>query len=356
MTANGSAGKSKYKLPLLQISEDCKFIVTEDNKPFFWLGDTAWELIHRLNKQEIDEYFSDRAKKGFTIIQTVILAELDGLNTPNAYGDKPLVDNDPARLNEKYFEYVDYVLNRAKEFGLYIALLPTWGDKINLKWGVGPLIFDQQNAETYGELIAGRYLSIDNLIWILGGDRVPEEDNQRKIIQAMAKGIRNKDLRHLISYHPIGWELASDHFNEEWLDFDMFQSGHDLTGKDYEYVRKSRKNLPLKPVVNGEARYENIPDRFWLKEDLVWMDAADVRLTAYWSMLAGAAGYTYGCNDIWQMYAIDRDPIIHARTDWQEALHLPGSTHMKYMKETLVKAMKMTGCEKLGCAKPSILC
>ena len=112
-------------LPLLKISSDRNYIVTEQNEPFFWLGGTAWELIHRLNREEIDRYLSDRADKGFTVIQTVILAELDGLNTPNAYGDKPLINNDPGRLNEKYFEHVDYVIDKADKLGLYIGLLPT---------------------------------------------------------------------------------------------------------------------------------------------------------------------------------------------------------------------------------------
>jgi hypothetical protein len=64
-----------------------------------------------------------------------------------------------------------------------------------------------------------------------------------------------------------------------------------------------------------------------------WLDDADVRTSAYWSMLAGAAGYTYGCNDIWQMYTNNRQPIIKARTGWKAALDLPGSLHMKFMKD-----------------------
>lgn len=70
---------------MLKISSDSNYIVTHDNEPFFWLGGTAWELIHCLDKKEIDKHLTDRANKGFTIIQTVILSELDGLNTPNAY-------------------------------------------------------------------------------------------------------------------------------------------------------------------------------------------------------------------------------------------------------------------------------
>lgn len=320
-------------LPLLKISNDSNYIVTQHNEPFFWLGGTAWELIHRLDREQVDKYLTDRAKKGFTVIQTVILAELDGLNTPNAFGEKPLINNDPGILNENYFLHVDYVLNKANELGLYIGLLPTWGDKFNKKWGAGPEIFNSVNAEKYGELLAKRYLAHNNLIWILGGDRAPEDENHYAIIRAMAKGIRKVDSLHLITYHPVGAKKATDFFNDMWLDINMFQSGHSRLSREYSYVLESKKSKVKRPVINGEARYENIPDRFWENQSYGWLDDGDVRVSAYWSIIAGAAGYTYGCNDIWQMYDIGREPVISARTGWQAALELPGSSQMGYMKE-----------------------
>ena len=175
-------GLYSQKLPLLRVSDDKHYIVTENNEPFFWLGGTAWEMLHRLNKEETMMYLRDRAGKGFTVIQTVVLAELDGLNTPNAYGHLPLINNDPTNLNEEYFKHVDYVIQQAQNLGLYIGLLPTWGDKFNKKWGVGPEIFTPENAEIYGELLARRYLGQNNIIWILGGDRLPENDNQSERI------------------------------------------------------------------------------------------------------------------------------------------------------------------------------
>ena len=77
---------------VLKVSEDGRFLVYEDGRPFFYLGDTAWELFHRLNREEADEYLENRAAKGFTVIQAVVLAELDGLRDPNPYGHVPLVD------------------------------------------------------------------------------------------------------------------------------------------------------------------------------------------------------------------------------------------------------------------------
>ncbi len=323
-------------LPLLKVSDDRRYITTADGQPFFWLGGTAWELIHRLTKEEIDLYLQDRARKGFTVIQTVILAELDGLNTPNAYGHKPLINNDPARINEKYFELVDYVIKKAGTLGMYIGLLPTWGDKFNLKWGKGPVIFTPENAEVYGGILAKRYVKNNNIIWILGGDRMPETEEQYAIIRSMVKGIKKLDTRHLVTYHPLGGKKATDAFHEDWLDFDMFQSGHDRSQKEYNFVLESKKTSPARPVIEAEARYENSLDRFWEPGEHEWMDDSDVRLTAYWTMLAGAAGYTYGCHDIWQMYTTGREPVASARTDWKEALHLPGSQQMLYLKKLLL--------------------
>jgi len=325
------------KLPVLKISDDKHYIVTDDQQPFLWLGATAWEMLHRLNREEISVYLEDCASKGFTVIQTVGLAELNGLNEPNAYGHLPLIDNDPAKFNEPYFKHVDFAVKKAAKLGLYVGLLPTWGDKFNRKWGTGPEIFTPGNAEIYGELIAKRYLDQQNIIWILGGDRMPENETHSEIVRAMAKGIRKVDTVHLITYHPWGGRIASEAFDEEWLDIDMFQTTHDRRARDFEFVAVSRKLSPERPLVNGEARYENIPDRLDGELRYGWLDDSDVRVSAYWTMLSGAAGYTYGCNDIWQMYSAGRAPVIRARTDWSEAIHLPGSSHMKFLKELLIQ-------------------
>ena len=152
----------------------------------------------------------------------------------------------------------------------------------------------------------------------------------------MARGIRKVDSKHLITFHPRGGRWATQHFNDEWLDLDMFQTGHSRQANDYNFVATCKAISPLRPIINGEPGYENIPNQLSRKALYGWLDDSDVRSSAYWSMLSGAAGYTYGCNDIWQMYSIDRVPKILARTGWQKAIHLPGSTYVMYMKELLI--------------------
>ncbi len=141
---------SEQVLPRVMVSENHRFLVTENGDPFFWLGDTAWELFHRLTLEEADLYFQNRAEKRFNVIQAVALAELDGLNAPNRYGECPLIDNDPTQPNEAYFALVDEFIHMAAAHQLYIGLLPTWGDKVSHLWGAGPIVFNEANAYTYG--------------------------------------------------------------------------------------------------------------------------------------------------------------------------------------------------------------
>lgn len=323
----------RENLPLLKISQDRRYLVTEENTPFFWLGDTAWELFHRLTLEEAHLYLKDRAAKGFNVVQAVLLAELDGLDTPNPNGDHPLINNDPAHPNEDYFKQVEKVVELAKDLGIYMAILPTWGDKFNKAWGKGPEIFTPENAEKYGEFLGQKFVHFTNIIWIMGGDRTPANEVHYAIIRAMVKGIRRHDKHHLMSYHPNGGKLASDWFGmDDWLDIDMFQTRHQSGFKEFKFTRRALKAKPARPVVDGEPGYENIPNLL-NKFNLKRLDEADVRKSAYWNMFSGAAGHTYGCNEVWQMFDKIKSPLFGAYLPWKEAIHLPGSRQAGLMKK-----------------------
>ncbi len=321
----------------LKVAPNHRFLTYADGKPFFYLGDTAWELFHRLNREEAEKYLENRRAKGFTLIQAVVLAELDGLNTPNANGDKPLIDNDPAKPNEAYFKHVDWIVETANRKGLYIGMLPTWGDKVvQTKWGVGPIIFTPENARAWGRFIGMRYGNAPNIVWILGGDRTAT--GYESVWREMAAGIQSGDEgRHLITFHPDGGHSSAEYFHAEpWLSFNMAQSGHHARDiANYEMIRKDCSLSPTKPCMDGEPRYENHPVN-WEPEKKGWFDEADVRQGAYWAVFAGAHGHTYGCHDIWQMKAPGRDPVGHARGTWYESLDLPGAGQMQYVKRLIL--------------------
>jgi hypothetical protein len=321
-----------HSLPKLKISADSRYLLTEEGNPFFWLGDTAWELFHRLNRNEAIQYLQDRADKGFNVIQAVILAELDGLTEPNALGDIPLYDLDPSRPNDSYFRHIDDLLEQSAKRGIYMGLLPTWGDKYNKAWGVGPEIFTPQNAFVYGEYLGRRYADTSNIIWIMGGDRLPANTEDYEIVCQMALGIRSGGAKQLMTMHPKGGNIASAIYGKEsWLEVDMFQSYHMKGCREYRFTQRAFKAVPKRPIIDGEPGYENIPN-FLNKIQKSRLNAFDVRRAAYWNMLSGAAGHTYGCNEIWQMFRPGKTPLHGAEMTWDQAMNLPGSRQMGYMK------------------------
>jgi len=313
----------------LKISENKRFLVFEDGTPFFYLGDTGWELFHRLNMEDVEKYLENRRAKGFTVIQAVALAEFDGLNTPNPEGNKPLINNDPRTPDEAYFKYVDKIINKAYEKGLFIGLLPTWGDKVDKKWGIGPVIFNKENASVYGKWIGNRFKDFKNIIWIIGGDREGGGDN-KAIWDALAEGIKSVDKNHLMTFHPGGERSSSDWFqNSSWLDFNMCQTGHGQRSYSiYKRIIVRDYDLkPVKPCFDGEPRYEDHPVN-WNPEVLGWFNDADIRQALYWNLFSGSFGHTYGCHPVWQFLTPSREPIGLARHNWYDVLDLPGASEL----------------------------
>ena len=330
-------------LPKLKVSDNHHFLVTESGQPFFWLGDTAWELFHRLNREEAERYLQNRAAKGFTVIQAVVLAELGGLSDPNPYGELPLIYKDPTKPNENYFKHVDWIVARANELGLYIGLLPTWGDKWNKKWGNGPEIFTPDNAAIYGEWIGKRYRGA-GIVWILGGDRPVENERHKAILRAMAEGLRKGDGgAHLITLHPTGGRSSAEWFHDEpWLDFNLRQNGHqaEFTGS-YGQTRTDYDRSPPKPVIDGEPLYEDHPISFDAKK-YGHSVAADVRRPLYWDLFSGACGHTYGHHSVWQMWSTHREPVNNPLMPWSEAIDQPGAGQMRHAKDLLLSRPFLT--------------
>lgn len=314
-----------------------RYLAWDDGEPFFYLGDTAWELFHRANRQEMEHYFAQRARQGFTAIQAVALAEFEGVTTPNAYGRLPLLftggvpDPEKPDLGEgySYWAHVDFAVETAAKNGLFIALLPTWGDKFNLAWGKGPVIFTEANAYEYGKWIAARYKDCWNILWMLGGDR-PLEAAHRRIVDAMAKGIREVDTAHLITFHPAGGRVSTDYVGDApYIDFHTAQTGHRVW-KCYvsDEMMLDMAACSDKPYMDSEPRYEDHPADFNLQLAHYW-GAADVRQNAYWDVLSGTCGHTYGNHCIWSMNRVPTEYFPYA---WEEVLTHEGAEQMGFVK------------------------
>lgn len=344
-------------LPRIVVHAEGHLLSGTDGSPFFWLGDTAWQLIQDLTREECSYYLHTRARQGFTVIQTVVLAEFRGVKEPTALGLLPFAEMDPKRPNDDYFDRVVEIVTEAGRRGLYVAVLPAWGDKLTAPWGAGPRLFRNDNldvARGYAHYLAARLRSHPNVLWILGGDRparlaglekdwvartsketgFPENQDWTPIWAAMAEGLKQGGgVDPTIFYHPNGGVSSSVFVhNEPWLSGNGMQSGHggghdvpvwDMVARDYDLK-------PAKPTLDLEPNYEDHPYNPWPQWDPAtgYFRDHDVRKQAYRSVFAGACGVTYGHHAIWQ-FAGKRHPVEnHADRDWIDALNRPGARQM----------------------------
>ncbi len=322
----------------LKVSENKRFLIKEDGSPFFWMGDTGWELFHKLDQNEAEHYLRNRAAKGFTVIQAVLLAECDGLTKPTPEGYLPLIDHNPATPNEKFFFKVDDIIQKAADFGLYMAILPTWGshaeDKSHPLFD-DLLIFTPENAYKYGKFLGDRYKKNRNIIWIVGGDRSPEGNEE--IWKQMIKGLRDgSENKHLITYHINGRHTITEHPEiAGLLDFYMMQSGHGNQAiPNFKMIWADYQFKPTKPVIDGEPVYENIPVGFNPVNG--YTTDLEPRRAMYWSVFAGGFGVTYGNNAVWQMNKEGYKPILEPLSTWEAAIDDPGSFQVRHLRNLML--------------------
>jgi hypothetical protein len=332
-------------LPRLRVADNQRFVVTEGGEPFFWLGDTAWELFHRLKRDEVIRYLDNRKEKGFTVVQAVGLAELDGLTVPSAEGGYlPLDGQDPARPltrpgeGNDYWDWVSEVIDLAAERGLYVAFVPTWGKYVTSHWSNGEVngIFDERNAEVFGRFVGERFKDKTNVVWVIGGDRAAPTEEAKSIWRAMARGVaigvtgREDYSQLLMTYHTSGPGYASDFFHEdEWLDFTSIQSSHGDCIENYTMLDRDWARQPKKPIIDLESSYPDLLIGITGCENK--SDDNDARRVAWWGVMHGAFGHTYGHNAVWQMHAPQWKPVAGVTRYWYDSLDAESASQMAHL-------------------------
>ncbi|GMF19528.1 unnamed protein product [Phytophthora lilii] len=278
---------------------------TTSQEPFFWKADTAWELMHRLNKTSIDFYLKTRAEQGYNVVLSVVVSAYNETTRENFYGDLPFNNSDPTQPNEAFFELVDWTVDRAASYGILIALVPAWNNWVSGAWhGTKEPLFNDSTAYAWGNYLGQRYPGIPKL---LGGDTNclwVRNTAAAMISYAASPTVDPATLLGLVEYTTHLWE-------EDRVSIDAVQSGHAVpevlggftpyatwdSTKNYEQIAAMRDGF-TGPVLDLENHYEGA--HYDLKETnaMIW----NVRTGLYNGVYGGAAGYTYGANSVWQMY------------------------------------------------------
>lgn len=350
----------------LQIAENKRYFVKENKEPFIWLADTVWTMPQRMKFDDVEFYLQTRKSQGFTVLQLVALDPERDLEMRNPVGVKALLDDDPTKPVEAYFEYLDWVIDKAWEYGFYILLLPVWGQLVvGDGWGgeTYEKTVTEKNAYFIGEWIGRRYQDKENILWCLGGDRQPIHKGTdyrnvwRRMAEGLAKGVTGMELKYnedspyweelLITYHTC-YEMETGKCstmsywtdNEKWIRFIMLQSGHGLKTPNYEFVKLEYERENRMPVWDGEPAYEMMPTQWPIVDNFHgdWM----VRKRAYWSLLSGSFGHTYGHASVWcSISEKEKDKI--AKYSWYEALEQKGALQMKIVRD-FMESMKLYDC------------
>ncbi len=355
----------------LKVASDNHHLITNDGKVFFWLGDTGWELFHRLNREEAVKYLDNRAEKGFNIIQAVVLYELQR-ETPNDYGDFPLQNMDISKplvtkgnnpddtLAYDYWDHVEFIISEAAKRNIIMGLLPCWGEYVTPRFHEA-VIKTPQAGYDYGYFIGNRFKHLNNsIVWILGGDRLPDESQHGvETWRAMAEGItdavsgekkfdKKADYtKTFMTFHCYRTSAVWFH-NDQWIDMHTYGSYHEKRNNERAYLQAYNDyNLPNhKPTLNSEPAYELLPVNYdWENAALGRFDAFDVRQIAYWSVFSGTCGHTYGCHPVWQMYKKKNpNPPLTKTTikEWLPALNESGAYQMGYLKNLILSRPFLT--------------
>lgn len=332
----------------LRVSPDGRFFQQADGAPFFWLGDTAWLITQKLNREEVQTYFANRRAKGFNVVQCCVV---QFLNDKSFNGSPALVGEDLTKLNltpgsdpgdpaqYDYWDHVDYVVETAAAHGIFVAIAPVWSHMVRRT----PLSAAQVGP--YVEQIAQRYGDRPNVIWLNGGSGRGHENAD--VWRTIGETLKRRAPRQLVSFHPFGRTVTTEWFADTaWLDFHLFTSGHrrydqDTEGRKYgednwRYVWEARAADPRRPVLDAEPAYENTPQGLHKTEEPYWT-AADARRYAYWSVFAGAAGHTFGENSVRQVYvATEKKPASGAKGFIMDRLETDGARAMRHLKDLVL--------------------
>jgi Protein of unknown function (DUF4038)/Domain of unknown function (DUF5060)/Putative collagen-binding domain of a collagenase len=348
----------------IRVRADRRRFEHADGTPFFWLGDTQWQMF--TTKFDYPAEFatleSDREQKGFSVVQAVA-GPLSGFLEEEAWhadqhndGGTPWLEG-WSTINPAYFDDVDRKVAGLVEHGMVPCLVGMWGYWLP--------IMGRDRVERHWRYLVARYGALP-VVWCLGGEvQMPSYVNQREGGDALiadtreqaegwtqlARLVRRIDAhRNLITTHPA----ATDHMpgavpdelppgvrtisgsgrsvllHDDALDFDMLQPGHfgyQMLDTMVDVVNAALRQDPPMPVVNGETNYEGIAGSCW----------SDLQRFQFWTTMAdGAAGYTYGAAGIWQFWSVDSfskggDSELMEDAGggpWQEVMHLPGSTEL----------------------------
>jgi len=330
-----------------------RYLTYGDGTPFFWLGDTHWQMadyerLHECNYpgctcgNQFKHLADDRIKKGFNVYQTYFdSAESGGGGNKHVHHwwkDYYSVIN-PDAFNETMDVMIEYLADNgvttAMGFGVHSSTL------LKLKsagFGDGNAIraFAKYCVARYAcypvTWITAQEITVDPdlfAIWRTVGETVGKYDGFNRPNSAHMYPMYGDDTRAAL--------LDNSSWHQHWT----LQAGHcGFNGIKPRHFYESYYELASgKPYIEAECEYEDIYCGGFTGHDCS-------RIGAYNAVQNGSAGFTYGVTGVWAMGWDQKDEqgwLIYSPESWFTGMEKPGSTEMTYFK----KYYEYVGWDKL---------
>jgi len=291
----------------IRVSDNGRYFEDQHNVPFFWLGNTQWQIFREYSIEEAKLILENVKGKGFSVVQAMLLG-VEGPIHPNVNGEMPWIDNDPTSPNKAYFENVDSVMWLANDIGMVISMT-----LYHRRFGT---YMNSKNARQWARWVARRYGDFPNIIWSM----TPVADQEYvPILEELAAGLREGDGgRHVITFKPDPAPYSSSFIHDKcWLAFNQIQTWKDVR-LIYPMVTNDYDLRPVKPVVMAEGAYEEGTE-YGFEVTPLW-----IRRQAYYSYLAGGH-HSYGHNDSWRVLPT-----------WRDALDATGARQMGVLRKVIM--------------------
>ncbi len=320
------------------IPENGRFLTYADGTPFFWLGDTHWQMadyerLHECNYpgcncgNQFKHLADDRIKKGFTVYQTYFdSAESDGGGNKHVHHwwTEKYTKINPQAFNETMDVMIEYLANNgitmAMGFGVHSNTLSRMNN-------------DAKAIQSFAKYCVARYACYP-IVWITGQEITvgPEMFATWRSVGALVgkyDGFKRPNGAHMYPMTAQD-ERAQTLDNEPWHQMWILQGGHGGYDslKPRSFYKSYRDNEKVKPYLETECQYEDITCGAFNGYDAP-------RIGAWQALQSGCAGFTYGVTGVWAMgwnQTTEQGWIGYSPEPWYIGMDKPGSTEMTYMK------------------------
>ena len=332
---------AQIKFPL-KISDNKRYLIDQNNKPFPILGRTAWFLVSQTDKGYKFFLENTLAHVHNTIELSAITHWPMGNHAPyNAQGDAPFVKRlngnkwdgklmytdlkteapDLLTPNENYWKHLDTLLAYCESKGILVCMFPGYvghsTETTEEGWMKELVANGPLKTEQYGAWIATRYKERKNIVWMLLGDKGKYTVEEATAEAALIKGLKNVKGQQSLQYS------AESNSGENAADNALF--GKDVTiNGSYTWelkvpvpfiTRKAYTHDPVMPAFLLEEPYdEEGPDGNNFNPNAT----QPVRRFQWWGWLSTIGGYISGNAYVWQFV----DPVWQQHLNTQAALDM----------------------------------